>query len=213
MVIAIDGLSSCGKSTLARDLAAALEYTYVDSGAMYRAVTLYFLNNDIDINDEKAVSAALSQIDIHFSRDRILLNEEDVSEKIRTQEVAQMVSPVATLTDVRRRLVELQRGYSKGGDLVMDGRDIGSVVFPDADLKIFVKADLNVRTERRYQELLNKGVTITREDVSRNLQKRDHIDSTREDSPLVIAKEAKILDTTYHTRESQLKEVLSWIKQ
>ena len=211
MVIAIDGLSSCGKSTLARDLAAALDFTYIDSGAMYRAVTLYFLREDIDIKDDDAVCSALSEMDIYFQKDRIFLNREDVSDLIRTQEVANFVSPVATLTTVRKRLVELQRGYSDG-NLVMDGRDIGSVVFPQADLKIFVKADLDVRTDRRHDELLSKGVDITRLEVAKNLQERDRIDSTREDSPLVIAEGAKILDTTHHTRESQLDEVLSWIK-
>ena len=142
-----------------------------------------------------------------------MLNSKDVSDEIRSQEVADLDSPVATLSSVRARLVELQRGYAETGDLVMDGRDIGSVVFPHADLKVFVKADLDVRTKRRFEELRKKGLGITKEEVAVNLSERDHIDTTRADSPLVIPEGARILDTTHHTRESQLHQVLDWIKK
>jgi cytidylate kinase len=209
IIIAIDGYSSCGKSTLATDLARRLQYLHIDSGAMYRAVTLYFLRHLIDIQDPQAVKSALSDILIYltFETDHQItwLNHENVNDAIRTPEVNQLVSPVSTLTAVRREMVAQQRrmGWDKG--IVMDGRDIGTVVFPQAELKIFLTADLDVRVERRWLELKEKGMELSREEVKSNLLLRDHIDTTREDSPLRKADDATIIDTSYLTRREQVQ--------
>lgn len=211
MVIAIDGLSSCGKSTLARDLAQRLHIEYIDSGAMYRAATLYFIENNVDIENEQALSQALDNISIRFENGRILLNDRDVSSEIRTPAVADLVSPVAALSKVRRKLVELQQSYGDDGSVVMDGRDIGTVVFPNADYKFFITADLKTRTQRRYEELIQKGTPLSYEEVAENLSTRDHIDSTREDSPLIQANDAVLIDTSHLTREEQLNQVLGLV--
>ena len=196
--IAIDGYSACGKSTLARALARRLGYSYIDTGAMYRAVTLYFQRHRVDPNDLDAVRSAVPQIHIDFRPDdnHVLLNGEDVESEIRTLEVSQMVSPVATLSEVRRAMVELQRKMGQNGGVILDGRDIGTVVFPDADLKLFVTADQETRTDRRLSELIAAGREVSREEVATNLRERDYIDSHREDSPLRQAEDAILLDNT-----------------
>jgi cytidylate kinase len=209
IAIAIDGLSSCGKSTLARDLAEALQYTYVDSGAMYRAVTLYFLQNNLDYTQSEVVDKALSNIVIRFSSDPenpgVLLNGEHVEKNIREKSVTEHVSPVATISNVRRFLVGQQQQMGKDKAIVMDGRDIGTVVFPNAELKLFLKAELATRTLRRYKELLGRGINYSREEIQSNLEERDRIDSTREDSPLTIASDAVVLDNTNLNREEQIQ--------
>ena len=196
--IAIDGYSACGKSTLARALARRLGYRYIDTGAMYRAVTLYFQRHRIDPKDPDAVREAVPHLHIDFRPDdnHVLLNNEDVEGEIRSLEVSQMVSPVAALSDVRRAMVELQRKMGRDGGVILDGRDIGTVVFPDADLKLFVTADQETRTDRRLSELISAGREVSREEVAENLRERDYIDSHREDSPLRQADDAILLDNT-----------------
>ncbi|MCB0635158.1 MAG: (d)CMP kinase [Lewinella sp.] len=217
IIIAVDGRSSCGKSTLAKGLAQQLEYLYIDSGAMYRAVTLYFLRQGIDWGVDDQVKAALGQIQITFSRDsgvlRTFLNGEDVEEAIRGMEVSGSVSPVSAISAVRKALVAQQQQLGAQRGIVMDGRDIGTVVFPDATLKIFLTASQEERTRRRYLELLAKGKTISREDVARNLAERDHIDSTRADSPLRQAIDAVVIDNTNLTVEEQLAMLLALARQ
>lgn len=199
LVIALDGHSSSGKSTLAHNLAQLLSLKHIDTGAMYRAVTLYLLDQEIDISNELKVESVLKDIDITFQREDdqcfTLLNGIKVEEEIRTMRVSDQVSDVSAISAVRSHLVNLQRKMAASDSVIMDGRDIGSVVLPDANIKIFVSASLEIRTDRRYKELLAKGVEITKEEVAKNLAKRDHIDSNREDSPLVQAADAIFLDT------------------
>ncbi len=212
IIIAIDGYSSCGKSTLARDLASALGFAYVDSGAMYRAVTLYFLDHGIPLHEQVAIENALDRIRIEFKNlngeNHTFLNGVDVEESIRDMRVSAAVSPVAAVPAVRRALVRQQQALGKSGGIVMDGRDIGTVVFPNADLKIFLIADEEERVRRRRLELLAKGFELSEEEVRRNLTERDHIDSTREDSPLRQAADAVVIDNTHLTRKDQLEEAL-----
>ena len=207
ITIAIDGFSSCGKSTLARDMAAALGYIYVDSGAMYRAVTLKFLREGIDVDDAAAVSRSLATLDLGFrsegTHQRVLLDGEVVEDDLRTMAVSQLVSPVATLSDVRAALVRQQQAIGARGGIVMDGRDIGTVVFPEAELKLFVTAAEHERVRRRFAELERMGRPTPQADVAANLRERDHIDSSREDSPLRQAADAVVLDNTNLTREEQ----------
>ena len=211
-IIAIDGFSSCGKSTVAKALAKKLNFVFVDSGAMYRAVTLYFLRHAVDINQQEEVSKALRDIRIDFvpetDRTQIYLNDEDVSEEIRRMEVSDKVSEVSAIKEVRQAMVALQQQLGARRDIVMDGRDIGATVFPDADLKIFMTASPMVRAQRRYAELLAKGEKVTLEDILANLAHRDHIDSTREESPLRQAEDAVVLDNSDLTQEEQLDFVV-----
>lgn len=209
IVIAIDGYSSCGKSTLAKGLAKRLHYIHVDSGAMYRAVTLYFLRHQISMDDPQAIKKALENISIRLGFDSesqiTWLNNENVDKAIRDQTINELVSEIATLSAVRKAMVAQQRKMGESKGLVMDGRDIGTVVFPNAELKLFLVADLEVRVERRWLELQMKGLEIDRDDVRKNLLLRDHIDSTRTDSPLRKAADAVILDTSYLTEKEQLQ--------
>lgn len=214
ITIAVDGFAACGKSTLAKALAKTLNYIYVDSGAMYRAVTLYFLEYEIQIEDEQGIAQALESIQIEFKningRNHTFLNGEDVEQEIREMRVSDFVSPVSTISAVRRFLVACQQEMGKAKGLVMDGRDIGTVVFPDAELKLFMTASLNVRTQRRLEELQAKGVkNLQAEDVAENLQKRDHIDSTRDDSPLKQAKDAIVINNTNLSPAEQLAKALN----
>lgn len=210
--IAIDGFSSCGKSTLAKAMAARLHYIYVDSGAMYRAVTLHFLDREVALEDETAVKEALDDVHIRFERrpDGLYtcLNGKVVESEIRDMRVSRMVSPVAAISRVRRAMVRQQQqmGVEKG--VVMDGRDIGTVVFPDAELKIFLTADPEERARRRYTELKAKGNTVSMEEVRENLAERDRIDSNRADSPLRQAEDAVVIDNTYLSPDQQLQLAL-----
>lgn len=204
---------------MAKELAKKLGYVFIDSGAMYRAVTLYFIKNNIDFSVNANVSKALQNIKIHFkyNEDRngadTYLNNTNVEHEIRTMEVSKLVSPVAALSSVRSFLVEQQKQMGKEKGIVMDGRDIGTVVFPNAELKIFLTAKKEIRAQRRLQELKNKGIEITYDEVVANLQERDRIDSTREDSPLTKADDAVILDNSDITREEQLNMALKWANE
>lgn len=216
IVIAIDGYSSCGKSTLAKALAKKLHFIYIDSGAMYRAVTLYFLRNNIDLNNHDALIEALQNIHLNFhSRDyqtHITLNEEEVSDEIRLMPVSENVSSVAAIKEVRHEMVKQQQRMGRSKNIVMDGRDIGTTVFPQASIKFFMTADPNVRAERRYKELLPQNPEITLEEVFENLAHRDYLDTTRKESPLIRAHDAVILDNTDLTPEQQLQFALDKIQ-
>jgi len=215
IVVAIDGYSSCGKSTLAKALAKKLHFIYVDSGAMYRAVTLYFLRNNVDQGDISQVAEALKNIHLNFhSRDyetHITLNDEEVSEEIRQMPVSDNVSAVSAIHDVRVEMVKQQQRMGKSKNIVMDGRDIGTAVFPHADVKIFMTADPKVRAERRYKEMIGKNPNITLEEVFKNIANRDYQDTTRKESPLVRADDAIILDNTNLTPQQQLDFALERI--
>jgi len=216
IVITIDGWSSCGKSTLAKQLAKALGYIYVDSGAMYRAVTLYFLRNHIDWTDVAAVKNALKEISLEFiynsksEQSEIYLNGENVEYVIRDLVIAEKVSDVAAIKEVRQFAVAQQQRMGKGKGIVMDGRDIGTVVFPHAELKIFMNADNAVRVERRFKELYEKNPNVTIDEVKANLEMRDYIDSHREVSPLRQAEDAILLDNTNLTEKEQFHKALKW---
>ncbi len=209
IIVAIDGYSSTGKSTLAKALAQSLDYGYIDTGAMYRATTLFLLRHNMDFNDMGAIQKALFAIQIQFrpgkDGNRTFLNGEDVEDEIRTMPVSAKVSEVAAVPLVRRAMVAQQQAMAKERGFVMDGRDIGTVVFKDAELKLFLTADPVVRLKRRYDELIKRGIEITEEAVLANLEHRDHIDSTREDSPLRKASDAIELDNTNLTPEQQLE--------
>ena len=211
-IIAIDGFSSCGKSTVAKALAKQLNFVFVDSGAMYRAVTLYFLRNNIGFDDKEAILHALDNIHIDFipntEKTKILLNNEDISDEIRQMEVSAKVSEVSAIKEVRQAMVAQQQALGSRRNIVMDGRDIGTTVFPDADLKLFMTASPSVRAERRFAELSAKGENVTMEEIQENLSHRDHIDSTREESPLRQADDAIVLDNSELTQDEQLEFVL-----
>lgn len=219
IIITIDGWSSCGKSTLAKQLAEALDYVYIDSGAMYRAITLYFLRNTIDWKKDKAVKEVLANIQLEFranpvsKKTDIYLNDENVEYIIRDMVVAEKVSEVAAIKEVRDFAVAQQRRMGEKKGIVMDGRDIGTVVFPKAGLKIFMTADNAVRVERRFKELFAQNPNITIEEVKNNLEMRDYIDSHREVSPLRQAEDALVLDNSHITQEQQLKKALEWVKE
>ncbi|HEY1062453.1 MAG TPA: (d)CMP kinase [Daejeonella sp.] len=216
IVIAIDGYSSCGKSTIAKALAKKLHFIYIDTGAMYRAVTLYFLRNKIDLNDPLAVESALDNIHINFEyRDEktfVFLNEEDISEEIRQMPVSEKVSQVSAIKAVRTAMVRQQQRMGKSKNIIMDGRDIGTVVFPDATLKFFMTADPQIRAERRFKELITKGEKVSLEEIYANLALRDHQDTTREESPLIQAADAIVLDNSNIDQEMQLEFALSYIR-
>jgi cytidylate kinase len=209
IIVAIDGYSSCGKSTIAKGLAEKLGYIFIDTGAMYRATTLYFLDNDVDFKDKMAVENALNNISIRFEKEngRVItfLNNKNVEKEIRTMRVSQSVSPVATISAVRRAMVREQQAMGKAKSIVLDGRDIGTVVFPDAELKLFITANPDIRAQRRVDELRNKGEKIDFEMVKANLLERDHIDSNRADSPLRQAEDSIVIDTTDLKPNEQLE--------
>ena len=219
IIITIDGWSSCGKSTLAKAMAKALNYVYVDSGAMYRAITLYFLRNHVDWTDKKEVHKALKDISLEFifnekrQQSEIYLNDENVEYVIRDLVVAEKVSDVAAIKEVREAAVAQQQKMGMGRGIVMDGRDIGTVVFPDAELKIFMTADNAVRVERRFKELYEKNPNVTIEEIKANLEMRDYIDSHREISPLRQADDALVLDNTDITEKEQFQKAMKWAKE
>lgn len=218
IIIAIDGYSSCGKSTVAKELAARLGYNYIDSGAMYRAITLYFLRNNVDFKDSTEILNALADIHLSFAfneasnRSEIQLNDENVEHYIRDMIVAEKVSEVAAIKEVRAFATAQQKKLGKKRGIVMDGRDIGTTVFPDAELKIFMTASPEVRVKRRFQELYASNPNITLEEVKHNLEMRDYIDSNREESPLRQADDAVVLDNSNLTREEQLEKVIGWVE-
>lgn len=217
IVIAIDGFSSTGKSTVAKLLAKKLNYIYVDTGAMYRAVTYFALENEYigeGFFKEEELVGRLKEITITFKLNEdlgfaeVYLNGKNIESDIRTLKVSKYVSPVATLSEVRRKLVEQQQLMGKDKGIVMDGRDIGTVVFPDAELKIFMTASAETRAKRRYKELLDRGHELSYDDVLENVTTRDHIDSTREDSPLIKADDAVEIDNSHLTIEEQLETIV-----
>jgi cytidylate kinase len=220
ITIAIDGFSSTGKSTLAKQLAKELEYVYVDTGAMYRAVALYAMQNgyiSTDSFDKEKLVASLPSIQLVFQYNAELgfgemyLNGENVEKEIRTIEVSSFVSKVAEVSQVRSKLVEQQQEMGKNKGIVMDGRDIGTVVFPDAELKVFMTASASTRAQRRFDELQQKGDDVSYEEVLKNVEERDYIDTHREDSPLVIADDAVEIDNSYLNKEEQFAAVMELV--
>src|SRR5215510_10178801 len=219
IIITIDGWSSCGKSTLAKEMAKELGYLYVDSGAMYRAITLYFLRNHVDWTDKKEVKKALEEISLEFiynknsEQSEMHLNGENVEYVIRDLVVAEKVSDVAAIKEVRQFAVEQQQMMGKRKGVIMDGRDIGTVVFPRAELQIFLTADNAVRVERRFKELFEKNPNVTIEEIKANLEMRDYIDSNREESPLRKAEDAILLDNTNLTAEETIQKAMKLIEK
>jgi CMP/dCMP kinase len=219
IIITIDGWSSCGKSTLAKQLARELLYVYIDSGAMYRAITLYFLRHHVDWTHPEAVDKALENIVLEFvsnhknGQTEMWLNDENVEYVIRDLVIAEKVSEVASVRAVRAFAVAQQREMGKNKGIVMDGRDIGTVVFPEAELKIFMTANEAIRVERRFRELFAKNPNITLEEVKNNLELRDYIDSHREISPLRQAEDALVLDNSNLTMKQQLELAQKWVKE
>jgi cytidylate kinase len=214
IIIAIDGFSACGKSTTAKGVARKLGYAYVDTGAMYRATTLYFKEHYIELTNPKAVADALQELSFEFhfnertAENEIYLNGLNVEKQIRSMEISNLVSEVSALTEVRRHMVTLQQRMGKKKGLVMDGRDIGTVVFPQAELKIFMQADMGVRAYRRQLELLEKGQVVDLDEVIQNIQKRDLIDTTRLEGPLRKSPEAHLVDTTHITMDEQIDLII-----
>jgi len=214
--IAIDGYSSCGKGTLAKELAKFLNYRFIDSGSMYRAVTLHCINQGIEIGNTNQITEELANISIGFdyntSRERfeVTLNGKNVESEVREMRVASHVSEIAAQSAVRKYLVAMQQEIGKNGGVVMDGRDIGTVVFPDAELKIFMTASVEVRSERRFNELIKAGKEATLSEVMANLTERDRIDSSREDSPLQLTDDYKVLDNTELSKNEQLEIAKTW---
>jgi cytidylate kinase len=217
--IAIDGWSSCGKSTMARQLAKELNYIFIDSGAMYRAIALYFIQHRLNLHDHNAIEKALENIKLSFQKNiqtgdnEIWMNGENVEQRIREMEVASTVSDVAAIKAVRSFAVAQQQLMGKDKGVVMDGRDIGTTVFPEAELKIFMTANVDVRVERRFKELSAKNPLISLEEVKANLGSRDHLDSTREVSPLKKAEDAVVLDNSELTPEEQFSMALRWANE
>lgn len=219
IIVAIDGFSSCGKSTTARQVACQLHYAYIDTGAMYRAVTLYFLQNHVTATNPKEVEKALNDIQITFRRqpetgsNDVYLNGLNVESEIRKLYISDKVSEVSAIPAVRHSMVAQQQRMGKGKGLVMDGRDIGTVVFPEAELKVFMTADPVIRAQRRQEELLAKGEMVDFEEVKENLIKRDHLDSTRAESPLRQAEDAVLLDNSFMTIDEQVDLVVTLADQ
>ncbi len=222
IVVAIDGHSSCGKSTIAKAVASRFGYIFIDSGAMYRAVTLFALRKQLisegSVNVQELIDL-LPTIHVEFrynaekQKSETYLNGENVEDEIRQLPVSQNVSPVAAIAEVRSAMVRLQQEMGKDKGIVMDGRDIGTVVFPEAELKLFVTASAEIRAQRRFDELTAKGETVSYEEILQNVQERDHIDSTREASPLRKADDALVLDNSYMTREEQLAWVIAQVEK
>ena len=213
ITIAIDGFSGTGKSSTAKNVADELGYTYIDSGAMYRATTLYFLRQDVSLDDASQVEHALDTLDIRFEEGHVVLNGEDVTDEIRTMRVNEHVSAVSTIAMVRHAMVAQQQKIGKGKGIVMDGRDIGTVVFPHAELKVFMTAKTRIRAERRQTELAEKGIMEELNVIENNLSQRDEIDSTRSESPLRKAEDAVEIDTSNLTFADQVHKIVSLAKE
>ena len=219
IIITVDGWSSCGKSTMARQMAKELNYIFIDSGAMYRAITLFFIRNQVDLTSKISIDHAINNITLSFAinplngNNEIFLNGENVDALIRGMSVASKVSEVAAIKEVRDFAVAQQRLIGKHRGIVMDGRDIGTAVFPEAELKIFMTADVDVRVARRYKELVSTNPNITIEEVKANLEARDYADSNREISPLRKADDAIVLDNSLLTPDEQLTLALTWAKE
>lgn len=218
IAIAIDGYSGCGKSSTARELAKSLNYTYIDSGAMYRGVTYLLTHAGIEPSDKAGVQRVLDHLDLHFESDQegmahLHNGDKDLEPFLRTMEVNNRVSEVSAIPEVRTQLVRQQQELGKAGGIVMDGRDIGTVVFPNAELKLFLTADIDVRAERRKRELEGKGISATLDEIKRNFNERDKLDSKREVSPLMKAVDAIEIDTSRLTFEEQINRVLTMAEE
>jgi len=222
ITIAIDGFSSCGKSTLAKALANKLDYVFIDTGAMYRAVALYCFNKGLISNEhikKEEIIQSLTEIEIHFEKNEetkkldVFLNNLNIENKIRTLEISELVSKIASIKEVRQKLVAEQQKMGIKGGVVMDGRDIGSVVFPSAELKFFVTASPEIRSERRFLELKLTEPGITKEEVKKNLEERDHLDSTRAESPLIQVDDAILIDNSNINQEEQLELALKYVQE
>lgn len=213
MIIAFDGPAGSGKSTIAKIISEKLGITYLDTGAMYRAVTLYFLENNVDFNDENQVKINLEKIELEFINDKLYLNNKDVSVQIREKNVNDNVSFVSSIRIVREKMVDLQRKMSGKKSVVLDGRDIGTVVFPNADYKFYITASVDVRARRRYEEELRKGISnLSLGEVKKSMENRDYIDSNREVTPLRKADDAIEIDTSDMSIDEVLEKILSYIK-
>ena len=213
MIIAFDGPAGSGKSTIAKIISEKLGITYLDTGAMYRAVTLYFLENNVDFNDENQVKINLEKIELEFINDKLYLNNKDVSVQIREKNVNDNVSFVSAIRIVREKMVDLQRKMSGKKSVVLDGRDIGTVVFPNADYKFYITASVDVRARRRYEEELEKGIgNLSFDEVKKSMENRDYIDSNREVTPLKKADDAIEIDTSDMSIDEVLEKILSYIK-
>ena len=214
--IAIDGPSGAGKSTIAKDLSKKLNFIYVDTGAMYRAIALYFYENDIDISLEDVVSFHLSNIDIDIKyedgKQIVLLNGKDISESIRTEKIGGMASSISVFSEVRSKLLNLQRNLAMKNKVVMDGRDIASHVLPNADLKIYLTASVDTRADRRYKELKEKGLDVNLEEIKKEIEIRDYRDTNREIAPLRQVKEAILIDSSNLSIEEVVEKIISFIK-
>ncbi|MFI3261174.1 MAG: (d)CMP kinase [bacterium] len=215
--IAIDGPASAGKSTTAKLLAKRLDYIYVETGSMYRAISVYLCEQNIQYNCEADVIKELDKIfiDIKYKDgvQHIFVNEQDVTDKLRREEIGEIASIIAPIPEVREKLLNLQRTLAKSNDVIMDGRDIGSVVLPDADLKIYLDADISTRAQRRHEELIEKGMTKTLDEVREDIKQRDYRDMTRETSPLIKADDAVVIDDTNLTKDEVLDKIVSLIKK
>lgn len=212
-VVALDGPAGGGKSTIAKLIAKDFGITYLDTGAMYRMVALYTLENGIEITDEKKIVESLDNIKMDIVGDKFFLNGNDVSEKIRTPEVTKIVSPVSAIKEVRVKLVDLQREISKGKRVILDGRDIGTVVFPNADLKVFLVASAEERAKRRLKDYEQKGISETFENVLKDIQERDYTDSNRKESPLKQAEDAVVVDSSFMSIEEVSSLITKMIKE
>ena len=212
MIIAIDGPAGSGKSTISKEISEELGITYLDTGAMYRLFTLKVLKEGISFNESEKIRDLLENLNINIENDRFYLDGEDVTEKIRTYQVSDNVSKIAALKEVREKMVLLQREFSKSKDVILDGRDIGTVVFPDADIKIFLVADPMERAKRRYRELKEKGEDVSLDEIFKNIMERDKIDSNRDTAPLRKAADAVEIDTTKMNIKDVKKEILTVYK-
>ncbi|MEM7297404.1 MAG: (d)CMP kinase [Bacteroidota bacterium] len=209
IVVALDGYSGTGKSSTAKQVAAKLGYTYIDSGAMYRAVTLHFLQSNVDIDEVDEIKRSLNDCNLSFQNQEMHLNGVRVEDDIRTMKVSERVSQVSAVSEVRLKLVEQQREMGESKGVVMDGRDIGTVVFPDAELKLFMTANMDVRTERRRKQLEEKGIVESLNSIKENLEERDRKDSSREDSPLKMAEDGIEIDTSHLTLNEQIEKIVA----
>ena len=212
MIIAIDGPAGSGKSTISKLVAKDLNLIYLDTGAMYRMFTLKLLNEKVSFEEKKKIEELLQNLNINIDKESFFLDGKDVSEEIRKSDVSQNVSKVAAIKEVREKMVDLQRKFSQSKDVILDGRDIGTVVFPNADIKIYLVADLKERAERRYREMLEKGQKVSFEEIYKNIADRDKLDSTREITPLKKAADAVEVDTTAKSIEEVKKEILNIYK-
>ena len=212
-IVTVDGPAGSGKSTIAKLIAKKYNLTYLDTGAMYRMIALYVIKHNIDLEDKKAIADMLERVDLDIEGDKFYLDGEDVTEMIRTPEVNKIVSPVAAIKEVRQKLVEMQRAISKGKRTILDGRDIGTAVFPKADVKIFLIASPEVRALRRLKEYEQKGVKTTYEEVLESIKERDHIDSTRKESPLVKAEDAHEVDSSKMTIDKVVDKISEYIEE